>query len=142
MKMILNTFLDKLLEINTFTTILTTIGTSPHTVANAVNFKVLRDGPRIRFKIMYIDPSKNCIILIKEPYGPERQCLLLQTSSTVDRDPPVDCQTIYRNHCSQCSTDVYYYSCKSVLVSTMSKPGTRLVFPPGRMHFLGKKQRC
>ncbi|XP_049514791.1 uncharacterized protein LOC119433112 [Dermacentor silvarum] len=126
--------------LNTFTTRLTTVASHPHTVPNVVNFKVLRDGPRIRFKIMYIDPRKTCIILIKDPPCLERQCLLLQTSSTVDSDPPSDCSNIYRQHCSQSSTRVYYYSCKSVLVSNIGKEGTRMMNPPSLLHLLPKKK--
>ncbi|XP_037555683.1 uncharacterized protein LOC119432593 isoform X1 [Dermacentor silvarum] len=128
--------------LNTFTTRLTTVGTPPHTVPNVVNFKVLRDGPRIRFKIMYINPSKTCFILIKDSPTRERQCLLLQTRSTVDREPPSDCQAIYRQHCNRCSFDVYYHSCQSVLVSNIGKQGTRMFFPPGLLNFLGKKKPC
>ncbi|XP_075529068.1 uncharacterized protein LOC142560695 [Dermacentor variabilis] len=128
--------------LNTFTTRLTTLATPPHTVANAVRFKVLRDGDRLNFKVMYINPAKSCIILIRYPTRGERQCILLQTGSTVDSDPPVDCQTIYSRQCSHCTTDVYYFSCKSVLVTNIAKEGTHMIRHPGRMHLLPKGQVC
>ncbi|XP_037570092.2 uncharacterized protein LOC119448925 isoform X5 [Dermacentor silvarum] len=128
--------------LNTFITRLSIITTGQHTTPNAVNFKTTRDGAPTRFKVMYVNPQKTCIILIKDPSCSIRECVLLQTSSTVDRDPPHDCQTVYNHHCSSFHCRVYYHSCKSVLVTKIGHGAFRMMGSPALLSNAGNMMAC
>ncbi|XP_049522069.1 uncharacterized protein LOC119448925 isoform X6 [Dermacentor silvarum] len=98
--------------LNTFITRLSIITTGQHTTPNAVNFKTTRE------------------------------CVLLQTSSTVDRDPPHDCQTVYNHHCSSFHCRVYYHSCKSVLVTKIGHGAFRMMGSPALLSNAGNMMAC
>uniref|UniRef100_A0A131YVM8 Lipocalin n=1 Tax=Rhipicephalus appendiculatus TaxID=34631 RepID=A0A131YVM8_RHIAP len=102
--------------LNRYATRLVTSRTPHHPHQNAVAFHLTSGSPRMtRFKVMYSDPGSNCIILIKFPTSRHRECILLQTSSTVDQPIPPECRKVYMIFCNFDSVYVYQRGCKGLL---------------------------
>nr|XP_037287904.1 uncharacterized protein LOC119180872 [Rhipicephalus microplus] len=93
---------------------LVTSRTPYHPHQNAISFQLASGSPRMtRFKIMYVDPRRDCMILIKTQ-SRHRECILFQTSRTVDGPIPPECRQVYRDFCNHDSVLIYEPKCKEV----------------------------
>uniref|UniRef100_A0A023GD99 Putative secreted protein n=1 Tax=Amblyomma triste TaxID=251400 RepID=A0A023GD99_AMBTT len=78
---------------------------------NVISYQTSQHGSPDSYKVMYANPQTGCFILAYSGLHGSRGCRLLQTSSTVNRGIPPECDQIYTQNCQVDHLKIYYPIC-------------------------------
>uniref|UniRef100_A0A023G9D1 Putative licpodalin-4 1 n=1 Tax=Amblyomma triste TaxID=251400 RepID=A0A023G9D1_AMBTT len=96
---------------NAFVTTLTTTTTGTHAYPNSIAHQTLQGGHVFHFKVMFADQRMGCFILTTfiPHYG--KGCRLLQTSASINKPVPRECDKVYSENCPKENVRIYYPHC-------------------------------
>ncbi|XP_075749897.1 uncharacterized protein LOC119172922 [Rhipicephalus microplus] len=97
----------------TFPNIAIPLRTGLHLYPNALWYRFTpAHSPALR-KILTINRRLGCAVLVEQLTYGRRGCQLVQTSSTIDNQVPLECQRAYDENCKGSSVTLYDPSCKT-----------------------------